>query len=140
MCVPILSRNTATNNILLKITVPKRTGRKRKRGSEDPYSDLNSTSSNINSSTTTPNLQSQGRLDAPNQLQRKLKDNVGKYTIEAVGQIRQTHRYRCKFFHPEFAMSPAYCKGLTDFHFSVANTRFYSNFRDTALTGQGDTV
>ncbi|KAI1004947.1 hypothetical protein K3495_g3269 [Podosphaera aphanis] len=117
MCVPILSRNTATNNILLKITVPKRTGRKRKRGSQDPYLDDESIAP-----TEMSDLRSQARLDAPIDLQRKLRDNVGKYTIEVVGKIRQTHRYRC----------------LTDFHYSVANTRFYSHLRDTALTGQVD--
>ncbi|RKF56549.1 General transcription factor 3C polypeptide 5 [Erysiphe neolycopersici] len=139
MCVPILSRNTATNNILLKITVPKRTGRKRKRGSQDPFLDQDSfpddastsatDNANPNTTTTTttttttfdtPNLRSQGRLDKPLELKSKLKDNVGRYTIEPVGQIRQTHRFRC----------------LTDFHFSVANTRFYSHLRDTALTGE----
>lgn len=36
-CAPLLSHNTATNNILLKLTVPKKTGRKRKRGSNDPW-------------------------------------------------------------------------------------------------------
>ncbi|CAD6502891.1 BgTH12-02565 [Blumeria graminis f. sp. triticale] len=122
MCVPILSRNTPTNNILLKITVPKRTGRKRKRGSQEPFSGvgLNATTPNLGNET--PYLRSQGGLDAPIELQRKLIDNVGRYSIEVVGEIRQTHRYRC----------------LTDFHFSVANTRFYSQFRDSALVGQVD--
>src|SRR3954454_8301226 len=36
---PLLSINATTNNILLKITVPKCTGRKRKRGSELPFTD-----------------------------------------------------------------------------------------------------
>lgn len=120
MCVPILSRNTATNNILLKITVPKRTGRKRKRGSQDPYLDFGCFPINTTATSDIPNLRSQRRLDTPAELKSKLKDNVGKYTIEPVGRIRQTHRYRC----------------LTDFHYSVANTRFYSHLRDTALTGE----
>ncbi|TQS34159.1 hypothetical protein Golomagni_05468 [Golovinomyces magnicellulatus] len=135
MCVPILSRNTATNNILLKISVPKRTGRKRKRGSQDPFSGLDSPSSGVGDET--PSLRSQGRLDTPIELQRKLKDNVGRYTIEAVGQIRQTHRYRCRvkiILRQENQLLTE--KGLTDFHFSVANTKFYSHFRDTTLTGK----
>ncbi|RKF75272.1 General transcription factor 3C polypeptide 5 [Golovinomyces cichoracearum] len=118
MCVPILSRNTATNNILLKISIPKRTGRKRKRGSQDAFSGLDSSLSGAG--VEIPSLRSQGRLDTPVELQRKLKDTIGRYKIEVVGQIRQTHRYRC----------------LTDFHFSVANTKFYSHLRDTTLTGK----
>jgi general transcription factor 3C polypeptide 5 (transcription factor C subunit 1) len=39
-------------------------------------------------------LRSHSRLDNPKDLLRSLKDNVGKYHIEPVGSIDQTHRYR----------------------------------------------
>jgi len=99
MCAPILSQNIATTNVVLKITVPKRTGRKRKRGSQDPYVDGNgkepTTAANINGSQVKHHhLASQSRMDNPTEIIRKLKDNSGKYTIEAVGQVNQTHRYR----------------------------------------------
>jgi general transcription factor 3C polypeptide 5 (transcription factor C subunit 1) len=95
-CAPILSHNSATNNVLLKVTVPKRTGRKRKRGSQDPYTDdggpvAASEGDNVPAES---NLCSQARMDYPTSLMRKLKDNVGKYTIEAVAEVGQTHRYR----------------------------------------------
>ncbi|POS87149.1 hypothetical protein EPUL_000546 [Erysiphe pulchra] len=137
MCVPILSRNTATNNILLKITVPKRTGRKRKRGSQGPYlepecfpdaSTSATNNTNITATTTdTPNLRSQGRLDTPLELKSKLKDNVdldvgAQIFVKSNGSMLKVDTYDHQ--------------GLTDFHFSVANTRFYSHLRDTALTGE----
>ncbi|CBF73674.1 hypothetical protein AN7997.2 [Aspergillus nidulans FGSC A4] len=39
MARPLQSISTASNNILLRVTVPKRTGRKRKRGSNEPFKD-----------------------------------------------------------------------------------------------------
>ncbi len=97
-CAPLLSNNTPSSNVLLKITVPKRTGRKRKRGSEEPYTlDAIATAqeeveSHENGYSTS--LRSHSRLDNPRDLLRSLRDNVGKYLIEPVGSIDQTHRYR----------------------------------------------
>ncbi len=85
--------------MLLKITVPKRTGRKRKRGSQDPYV-MDSSGTVEKAADPAPGkgppteLQSHSRLDNPKWLLRALKDNVGIYQIEAVGSIDQTHRYR----------------------------------------------
>ncbi|KAH7310361.1 RNA polymerase III transcription factor IIIC subunit-domain-containing protein [Rhexocercosporidium sp. MPI-PUGE-AT-0058] len=161
MCVPILSHNTPTNNVLLKITVPKRTGRKRKRGSQDPFEDSNAPDSALVAESNAPDpalilrpdapdpalvpapnapdpaavpapkapkvpkptptlLSSVSRMDEPAQILRKLKDNVGKYTVEAVGEIRQTHRYR----------------GMSDFHQSTSNTEFIPRFTNTILSGR----
>ena len=36
-CAPTLSFPAQTSNVVLKVTVPKRTGRKRKRGSNGPF-------------------------------------------------------------------------------------------------------
>jgi general transcription factor 3C polypeptide 5 (transcription factor C subunit 1) len=100
MCVPILSHNSQTNNLLLKITVPKRTGRKRKLGSQDPYMDAivgdPAAGEDGNGPPRSDNLRSQARRDNPVELLRILKDNVSKYTVEAVAEIGQTHRFRGK--------------------------------------------
>ncbi|KAH7374197.1 RNA polymerase III transcription factor IIIC subunit-domain-containing protein [Cadophora sp. MPI-SDFR-AT-0126] len=123
MCVPILSHNAPTNNVLLKITVPKRTGRKRKRGSQDPYEFSNAPETTSNSATSGPPaeiISSVSRMDEPSQILRKMKDNVNKYKVEAVGEIRQSHRYR----------------GMSDFHQSTSNTEFIPRFKDTVLTGR----
>lgn len=103
-CAPALSHNTFTNNVVLKITVPKRTGRKRKRGSQDPY-EFQSVEDEerferieqISGENGDAALKSHARLDSPRQILQALKDNVGSYEVEAVGIIEQTHRYRSMF-------------------------------------------
>jgi len=123
MCVPILSHNAPTNNVLLKITVPKRTGRKRKRGSQDPYEFDNASETATNPVASDPpehTIGSVSRMDEPSQILRKLKDNMNNYKVEAVGEIRQSHRYR----------------GMSDFHQSTSNTEFIPKFKDTVLTGR----
>jgi general transcription factor 3C polypeptide 5 (transcription factor C subunit 1) len=96
MCVPILSHNSPTNNVLLQITVPKRTGGKRKRGSDGPffYPSGEDVAPMAGSNISDAALRSQHGLDKPSVLFRKLRDNPDTYSIEAVGDIRQTHRYR----------------------------------------------
>ncbi|ESZ94358.1 hypothetical protein SBOR_5267 [Sclerotinia borealis F-4128] len=94
-CEPILSYNSITNNVLLKITVPKRTGRKRKRGSQDPYTDDGHPVSEVtHCQNSMSDIQSHSLNDKPTSILRKLRDNVGKYTVEAAGAIEQSHRYR----------------------------------------------
>lgn len=100
MCVPILSHNAQTNNLLLKITVPKQTGRKRKRGSKDPYAHNKEGYPSLAGAETVQiqinNLRSQARRDNPVDLLRTLKDNMDNYSVTAVAEIGQTHRYRGK--------------------------------------------
>jgi len=83
----VMSLNNSTNNLLLKVTVPKRTGRKRKRGSDDPF---------VPDSADSP-----VRKDA-NYLIQSLQDNTSKYTIEPLGIIQNTHIWRTM---PDFVYS-----------------------------------
>ncbi|KAI4179270.1 MAG: hypothetical protein L6R41_007936 [Letrouitia leprolyta] len=83
---PIPSFNTKTTNVLLKVTVPKRTGRKRKRGSEDAFLELPKAPSSRPSLLSDPN-------DAKFLFQ-SLQDNSDRYVVEAVGPVQQTHRFR----------------------------------------------
>jgi general transcription factor 3C polypeptide 5 (transcription factor C subunit 1) len=97
MAGPLLSHNAATNNILLQITVPKRTGRKRKRGSQDAYHEVvnDQSAANERSSSSQPDgLCSHSRRPNPKELLRTLRDNVDKYKVEAVARIDYTHRFR----------------------------------------------
>ncbi|THY54470.1 hypothetical protein D6C97_05724 [Aureobasidium pullulans] len=87
----LVSKEMAVQNVLLRVTVPKRTGRKRKRGSNDPFE-----------------YHAEGREvldedaeDAPiappltaEQLRRRLIDNTDAYTVQPVATIKQTHRFR----------------------------------------------
>lgn len=87
-CPSIVSHNASTHNVLLKVTVPKRTGRKRKRGTDGPWEGTPSSAGDDEQ------VSSQKRADHPKTLLRKLQDNVGNYRIDTVGVIKHTHRYR----------------------------------------------
>ncbi|KAK4230446.1 RNA polymerase III transcription factor IIIC subunit-domain-containing protein [Podospora fimiseda] len=119
---PLTSHNALTHNVVLKVTVPKRTGRKRKRGTDGPWEgDFISTSSTDSPDSET-SIMSRDRLDEPKVLRRKLQDNVGKYQVEPIGVINNTHRYR----------------GLADFQFSLAESKFMKKFVENVLPGDVD--
>lgn len=128
LCTPVLSHNSSTNNILLKITVPKRTGRKRKRGSQDPYTEEPALPASAKHGESTPklpsDLRSHSRRDNPQELLRTLKDNVGRYKVEAVAEIDRTHRFR----------------GLADFHHSTAETEFIPKFNKLVYPGEIENI
>ncbi|EFR00921.1 hypothetical protein MGYG_03924 [Nannizzia gypsea CBS 118893] len=106
MSRPIRSTSKQTNNILLKVTVPKRTGRRRKRGSQDPFVD-----SHRSIATSPPD-----QLDAQGLLQR-LREDAGRYQVDVVGQVNRTHVF----------------KGLPDFAYSTTASPFVQKFRETIL-------
>ncbi|KIX08946.1 uncharacterized protein Z518_00024 [Rhinocladiella mackenziei CBS 650.93] len=84
---PVVSYNMKTNNLLLKFTVPKRTGRKRKRGSDDPFIE--------HSTDAAP------RKDVSHLLQT-LRDHPENCRVEPLGAIHSTHTWRTM---PDFAYS-----------------------------------
>ncbi|EDP51106.1 RNA polymerase III transcription factor subunit, putative [Aspergillus fumigatus A1163] len=104
MSRPLQSTSSASNNILLKVTVPKRTGRKRKKGSDEPFSGV---------PVTTVHEQPQRR--SAKQLLRSLSDNVGKYKVEPVGGLIR---------------SP----GMPDFVYSTTGSAFTNRFREQILS------
>ncbi|KAI1266705.1 hypothetical protein F5Y18DRAFT_382344 [Xylariaceae sp. FL1019] len=112
---PIISHHAATNNILLKITVPKRTGRKRKRGTEGPF--LGDTEIPDPDAAAKHVVGSVARKDHPRTILRKLQDNSDRYHVEAVGMIRDSHRYR----------------GLADFQFAPKPDSFIKQVGDHLL-------
>lgn len=86
-----------TNNLLLKVTVPKRTGRKRKRGSTGPFlaeDELEGASNGTHS--TTAGRANNNYVEAAD-LYRTLQDNASKYKVAFVGIIDETHRFRGKY-------------------------------------------
>lgn len=91
---PITSHNAVTHNVLLKVTVPRRTGRRRKRGTDAPWEGELDMADADTATTSATRVCSIARLDHPRVLRRKLQDNVGKYDVEAVGIIHHTHRFR----------------------------------------------
>ncbi|KAL8736624.1 MAG: hypothetical protein Q9181_002301 [Wetmoreana brouardii] len=83
---PVPSFNTKTSNLCLKVTVPKRTGRKRKRGSEGEWQKA------VDIRSAKPRLLSEPQ-DA-RRLVRSLRDNIRTYRVQPLGSIGQTHRFR----------------------------------------------
>jgi general transcription factor 3C polypeptide 5 (transcription factor C subunit 1) len=94
MCSPLFSHNCSTKNVVLKITVPKCTG-KRKRASQDSYLGIGPrfTPTEIDISVQN-DLCSHSRIDGPKKLLRSLKDNADNYQVEAVAEVKRTHRFR----------------------------------------------
>jgi len=90
----LLSQAVTTNNLLLKVTVPKRTGRKRKRGTSGPFlaeEEVEGTpngSSNGNSTHTTKTY-----VDAST-IYRSLQDNASSYKVAIAGVVDEVHRFR----------------------------------------------
>lgn len=102
------SFNRQTNNILLKVTVPKWTGRKRKRGSDEAFTDTYSA---------TPEEIGKERQSAAFR-QRSLMDNVHKYSVEVVGTVARTHNFR----------------KIPDYVYSTSASPFVRRFRETILS------
>lgn len=75
----VVSYQRQTDNLLLSITVPKRTGRKRKRGSDDPFADYPA--------------DGRPKKDVAYLLQ-SLNDHPQKYQAEILGPIKSTHVWR----------------------------------------------
>ncbi|KAI1952716.1 tau 95 subunit of transcription factor TFIIIC [Ophidiomyces ophidiicola] len=107
MSRPMFSTSKPTNNLLLKVTLPKRTGRKRKRGSQEPYVEA-----------TCP-VNEPSSVEALNarQVLRRLQDNIGRYEVDVVGRIGRTHVFR----------------GIPDFVYSTTASTFMSKFRENIL-------
>ncbi|KAK3308152.1 RNA polymerase III transcription factor IIIC subunit-domain-containing protein [Chaetomium strumarium] len=116
---PLTSHNALTHNVVLKVTIPRRTGRKRKRGSDGPWEGEVQQPADGQSSVVSPEVLSRDRLDAPQVIRRKLQDNVGKYTVEPIGVVNSTHRYR----------------GLADFQYALGESKFMQKFVEKVLPG-----
>jgi general transcription factor 3C polypeptide 5 (transcription factor C subunit 1) len=114
-----MSHYASSHNVLFKITVPKRTGRKRKRGSDEPWQ--GQIEQPVQDASPSAMLHSKAGLDDPKVLRRKLQDNPDRYEAEAVGVIKHTHRYR----------------GMADFNYSMKNNAFMNDFTDKLLSGEG---
>jgi hypothetical protein len=93
----LLSTAVTTNNLLLKVTIPKRTGRRRKCGSSAPFlaEEEHEQSSNTTSGESRPRA-NKTYVDAPTIFQ-SLQDNASKYKVSLAGVIGETHRFRSRY-------------------------------------------
>ncbi|KAL8936826.1 MAG: hypothetical protein Q9216_004727 [Gyalolechia sp. 2 TL-2023] len=122
---PISSFNTKTGNVLLKITVPKKTGRKRKRGSDGDFlEDLETPSSKL-SLLSNP--------DDARALFQNMRGNSDRYRVEAVGSVQQTHRFRRECTLSKAHLHISNCSGLPDFVWSTQNSPFMAKMKEHIL-------
>ncbi|KAI9712580.1 MAG: tau 95 subunit of transcription factor TFIIIC [Chrysothrix sp. TS-e1954] len=89
---PVMSFKRDSKDLLLSVKVPKRTGRKRKRGSNDPF-----TFHSHEDSHTTDRLRAVGVMGT-------LKDEQHSYSVDVLGNLTTTHRFRSL---PDFQYSTA---------------------------------
>ncbi|KAK7402737.1 tau 95 subunit of transcription factor TFIIIC [Neonectria punicea] len=132
-CKPIMSHNARSHNVVLKVVMPKRTGRKRKRGTNGPWegdvelTDANDATDGTGVEPQAPSqdeVHSRSRLDDPVVLRRKLEDNVDNYQVEPVGVIKHTHRFR----------------GLADFYWDMSKSSFAQRYVNQVLPGDVETI
>jgi general transcription factor 3C polypeptide 5 (transcription factor C subunit 1) len=125
--MPIRSHNASTHNVLLKVTVPKRTGRKRKKGSDGPFEG----EVDMIDADSRDKVYSESRRDDPPVLRRKLQDNVGMYDVEPVGIITHTHRYRGMIvLSGPYLLLLITDTGLADFYWGEESSGFATRFAE----------
>lgn len=93
----LLSGAVTTKNLLLKVTVPKRTRRKRRRGTSGPF--LTEEEIHQSDGAASSGSQRHGNntyVDACT-IVRSLQDNTSTYQTSLVGVIDETHRFRSKW-------------------------------------------
>ncbi len=90
----LLSHKAATHNVVLAVHVPRRTGRRRRRG-------VPGAAWEGDVAMASPSTSGEGQLpgDTLDQrdarlLRRKLRDTAGLYQTEVVGLVKHSHRYR----------------------------------------------
>lgn len=127
----IVSHNTASHNVLLKITLPKRTGRKRKRATDGPWQ------GEVVEMDTDTHLD----LNDASTLRQKIKDNQDDHEVEVVGLVKQTHRYRGKLIASStYYKSDAFANmmpALADYHIRTDQSAFMNSFVENVIPGEG---
>ncbi|KAF2497230.1 hypothetical protein BU16DRAFT_617241 [Lophium mytilinum] len=105
---PIPSVSAKTDNLLLKVTVPKLTGRKRKRKSSGPF---------LPPSEHEVNQMPQSQLVGAKRVCRSLEVNASKYRVDVVGHMNEVHRFR----------------SLPDFQYAASRNHLMQKLRDFFL-------
>lgn len=120
----VASTGVNTRNVLVKVTLPKWTGRKRKRGSDGPFT-----------TPSPPELHSNS-IKAPQLLQR-LRDNQSVYSLQPLGTIQETHRFRSQ---PDFQMHTGDLSSMAELkdHATEANYDILKRFRVDLRPGSRD--
>lgn len=109
---PMPSKQVQVNQLVLKVSAPKRTGRKRKRGSNGPFIPEAEFANSAAKDTALPST-----LDTKSVF-RSLHDNPDRYTVEVVGHLKDTHRFR----------------SMPDYQYATSTNTLITKFRDTLMS------
>lgn len=132
MARPLQSTSSPSNNILLKVTVPKRTGRKRRKGTDEPFTGPVMPSGDATGDAASGSVPPRRNAE---DLRRSLEDNVGRYQVETVGMVGRTHVFRGEFLSPiAVPVLVLIWIGIPDFVLSTTASPFTNRFRDQILS------
>jgi general transcription factor 3C polypeptide 5 (transcription factor C subunit 1) len=106
------SKQTQVNQLVLKVSAPKRTGRKRKRGSNDPFLPETEVETGSARVTTLPSTL------GPESVFRAIRDNSDRYTVTAVGHLKESHRFR----------------SMPDYQYATSTNTLITKFRNTIMS------
>jgi general transcription factor 3C polypeptide 5 (transcription factor C subunit 1) len=110
-----MSQKVNVNQILLKVTVPKRTGRKRKRGTDGPFIEKSQFQDGISQN------HHESEADKGHQ---SLNDNPKNFTVNVVGQSKENHRFR----------------SFPDYQYATRGNTTMDKLRETIMTDNIDTI
>ncbi|CAK7265304.1 tau 95 subunit of transcription factor TFIIIC [Sporothrix epigloea] len=115
------SHSAATHNVVLAVHLPKRTGRRRRRGTNGPWEPVPAAAGSAATGASTKHLagDSMAGRDAA-QLRHKLQETAGQYRTEVLGIVKHSHRYR----------------GLADFQQSTHDSEFVAKVAENILPGE----
>ena len=126
MAKPLKSANVSTNNILFKVTVPKRTGLKRKRGADGVCHEV--------AEAAALGERASPLVQDAQYLFRSMCDNPKSYRVEAIGTVNQTHRFRgMRIVFSRRNPCVLIQLGMPDFVTSTVNMPLIQKFREHIL-------
>lgn len=96
----LLSQAVTTNNLLLRVTVPKRTGRKRKRGTSGPFLSTNDMDGASNGTSNGSDVRGNKTYVDASTIYSSLQDNASTYKVSIAGVVDEVHRFRSKYHGP----------------------------------------
>lgn len=113
------SHCASSHNLVVAVHVPKRTGMRRKRGTNDAWEHAPGASNGDAFSGDRPPGDRMAERDA-RRLRKRLQETVGRYRTEVIGISKHSHRYR----------------GVMDFQQSTHDSDFMTKFTETVLPGE----